>query len=106
MTVRATVRRMAKLDLAPFQFAGLLGAEAVPIGHHDQAGVPQPPAATLAALISFSISAGVRYSRLRISALGFRGVDGVGHDSPRSDQASQIGSALNNWNVHYPLMFL
>src|SRR5271168_4238811 len=42
--------RATELNLAPFQFAGLLGSEAMAIGHHDQAGVPKSPAALLGLL--------------------------------------------------------
>src|SRR6516165_9198642 len=42
--------RAAELDLAPFQFAGLFRAQAVPVGHDDEAGVALPPAAVLGRL--------------------------------------------------------
>src|ERR1700730_18259322 len=40
-------RPIAQLHLRPFQLAGLLGAQAVTVGHKDQGGVPMPPAARL-----------------------------------------------------------
>jgi len=42
--------RAAELDLRPLQFAGLPGAQAVAVGHDDQAGIPQAPAAVLGRL--------------------------------------------------------
>jgi hypothetical protein len=39
--------RSPKLHLRPFQLAGLLGAQAVTVGHKDQGGVPMPPTARL-----------------------------------------------------------
>jgi hypothetical protein len=39
--------RSPKLHLRPFQLAGLLGAQAVTVGHKDQGGVPMAPSARL-----------------------------------------------------------
>jgi hypothetical protein len=44
----------------------------VPIGHKDHSSVPVAPAVRLAAAISRSISASVRYSRVRSLQLGSR----------------------------------
>ena len=62
--------RAAELDLRPLKLAGFLGAQAVAVGHDDEAGVPLSPAPVLGRLDQLLDSAGVKYSRLRRSALG------------------------------------
>jgi len=42
--------RSTELDLGPFQLAGFLGSQTVPVGHKDQCRVPMPPAAVLGRL--------------------------------------------------------
>src|SRR5262249_36600346 len=65
-------RIAAPLDLRPLQIGDLDSPQAVPEGNQDQRSVTVAVAPRLAAAISFSTSAGVRYSRVRISAFGFR----------------------------------
>src|SRR5262249_11389968 len=62
-------RIAAPFNLRPLEIGDLDGPQAVPESNQDQRSVSL---AVAAAAISFSTSAGVRYSRVRISAFGFR----------------------------------
>jgi hypothetical protein len=61
-----------EIDLVPTQVDQFAGSEAVPVGTSTMVASRCPQRLLLAALISFSISASVRCSRVRSSALGRR----------------------------------
>ena len=67
------------IDLGSLEVDQLLRPQSMPIGDQHEGGIARPWASVLplflAALMSFSISCGVRYSRLRRSAL--TGLSGI-----------------------------
>ena len=65
-------RIAAPLDLRPLEIGDLDGPQAVPEGNQDQSRIPLAVAPQLRSRDQLLDPAGVRYSRVRISAFGFR----------------------------------